>query len=189
MDKKSSIEQYISLLINWNLRMNLVQTESVLHVMDRHVRDSWQISLYIDPSDTVLDVGSGAGFPGVILSIFEFKKVILCENNFKKVTFLREVKQKLGLNFDIFDEDVRRISVRERLPGVTLVSRAFGDMTTLMSVMEKLEVKNGVFHKGKKYVEELEKADKCYTFDFQIKQSLTSNDGVIVLISHLERKL
>jgi 16S rRNA (guanine527-N7)-methyltransferase len=139
-----------------------------------------------------LDVGSGAGLPGVILSIFGFERVVLCENNFKKSMFLKEVKERLDLGFDVFDDNVYKFSIddsvsRGMLSSVTMVSRAFGSLVKLMTIMNKLKIKNGVFHKGRGYAAEIEDASKDFKFDLQIKKSTTSDEGVIILISNFEK--
>jgi 16S rRNA (guanine527-N7)-methyltransferase len=193
MDRKSVVDKYICLLNDWNSQINFVQSASMFDVMDRHIRDSQQIRHYINYHNTVLDVGSGAGFPGIILSIFGFKKVVLCEKNFKKAMFLKEVKKRLKLSFEVFDDDINKFSIsncvsRGMSSDITMVSRAFGPLVKLMYIMERIGVKNGVFHKGKKHAAEIEVANKYFEFALQIKQSVTSREGVIVLVSDLMRK-
>jgi 16S rRNA (guanine527-N7)-methyltransferase len=193
VDPNSTIDEYVRLLGSWNSKMNLVRFDSESDIVDRHIRDSQQICNYIDFRSTVLDVGSGAGFPGVILSICGFEEVILCENNFKKSIFLNEIKERLGLKLDILNDSVYELRAddcvsRGMLSNVTMVSRAFGSLVELMTIMNMLEIKNGVFHKGRSYLAEIQDADKKFEFDLQTEKSTTSDDGVIVLVSNLERK-
>ncbi|MDR1289334.1 MAG: 16S rRNA (guanine(527)-N(7))-methyltransferase RsmG [Holosporales bacterium] len=193
MDSDSTIDEYVRLLDSWNSKMNLVRSDGALDIVDRHVRDSQQICNYIDLRSAVLDVGSGAGFPGVILSICGFERVILCENNFKRSTFLNDVKERLELKFDILSESVYKLRVDDCVSrgissDVTMVSRAFGSLVELMTIMHMLEIRNGVFHKGRNYSAEVQDAGKKFEFDLQTEKSATSNDGVIVLVSNLERK-
>jgi 16S rRNA (guanine527-N7)-methyltransferase len=182
------IDQYVRLLHDWNIRMNLVQARSFQYVLDRHIKDSQQICRYIDKNSCIMDVGSGAGFPGVILSIFGCRKVTLCEKNFRKVVFLREVRHKLGLDFEVYHGNVYDIPSITFKKNVTFVSRAFGSVSDLLFIMEKFAIEYGVFHKGKNHMEEIESAKKYFLFDFQVEKSITSSEGAIILISNPRKK-
>jgi 16S rRNA (guanine(527)-N(7))-methyltransferase RsmG len=163
--------------------------------MNRHIMDCEQICRYIDKDDVVVDVGSGAGLPGIVMSICGFPNVILCEKSRKKCVFLHEARAKLKLNFEIFNRNIYDFSRDELLerygnlsPKCTMVSRAFGDIAKLLDVMCKTSIEKGVFHKGKRYLEEIEVARNSFEFDNSIVPSTTSDDGVIVTLFNCRRK-
>lgn len=168
MDK---VQQYISLLKVWNKKINLVQHNTLKDIINRHINDSLQIKDMLNENDTILDIGSGAGLPGVILSIYGFQKVILCENNFKKVVFLREVKRQLGLNYNIFADDIYKFDT-SKYTEITAVSRAFASLLKLLEIMHVLNIPKGVFHKGVRYKNEILVAKQYYEFDCNVIQSI-----------------
>jgi 16S rRNA (guanine(527)-N(7))-methyltransferase RsmG len=203
VNSRELLNDYVRLLTTWNKKINLVQRADVPIVMERHIRDCEQICQYINKEDIVIDVGSGAGLPGVVLSIQKFRHVILCEKSHKKSVFLREVRSKLGLNFMIYNGDVYDFSLRKFIAHgktisnvelcnaskkCTLVSRAFGSIAKLSDVMCKIGVENGIFHKGRRCMEEISLAKNFFEFDYDIKPSATSRDGAVVHLSCCRRR-
>ena len=176
MDK---IKQYILLLKKWNKKINLVQANTIHTVMDRHIADSARIKDLIPNNYKVIDIGSGAGLPGVILSIYGIENIELCEKNFKKAVFLREVKRELGLSYDIYAEDIYKHPPFSN-DNIVAVSRAFGSLDKLLDVMQKLNINYGIFHKGVTYQEEIDKALEKYSFKYEISDR--NKNGVIVSV-------
>ena len=182
MDK---IEQYISLIQKWNESINLIQKNSLKELAERHINDSLQIADFIPINENVVDIGSGAGFPGMILGILGYKHVVLAEKNFKKATFLLKVKATLQLNnVEIFNNDIRNFNRRNYI----CVSRAFGSVTKLLTIMEKIHAKRGIFHKGENYKKELIEAQKLFDFSYHIKSSVTNKNSAIIDIQQFRRK-
>jgi 16S rRNA (guanine527-N7)-methyltransferase len=183
---KDATRNYCDLLSIWNKSINLVQKESLHNIMERHVKDSQQLCSAIDKNERIIDVGSGAGFPGVILSINGFHNLTLCEKNIKKATFLRVVRKKLNLNYKIFSEDIYKFKSKEK--HTTMVSRAFGSLSMLCDLMLKTNSRKGVFHKGETYRQEIEEADKYYYFKYEIMESMTNSKSAIIKINDVRRK-
>ena len=96
------IKTYLHLLMRWNQSLSLVSGQD--EIWDRHVVDSVQLKNYINTSDSVADLGSGNGFPGIILSIIIENKIDLYEVNQKKASFLRYVSSHLNLSINIFQD-------------------------------------------------------------------------------------
>jgi 16S rRNA (guanine527-N7)-methyltransferase len=88
MTVSREIDQYVESLKKWNSVINLVSAKSLENVYERHVKDSLQLLNYLDPRDLVVDVGSGAGLPGIILSIGGILRMVLIEADTKKCSFL-----------------------------------------------------------------------------------------------------
>jgi 16S rRNA (guanine527-N7)-methyltransferase len=187
--KNELVNGYVEILAKWNKTINLIQKQTMADVFNRHIADSVQISKFLKPDDYILDVGTGAGFPGVILSILGFNNIILCEKDFKKHVFLRDVKSRLGLSFSIFNDDVHNFNVsRETFSKPVIVSRAFGSLTKLLNVMVHLKLVRGVFHKGAKHMEEIENALNVYAFDYTVNASQTNENGAIIIAENVRRK-
>ncbi|MBX7145804.1 MAG: 16S rRNA (guanine(527)-N(7))-methyltransferase RsmG [Alphaproteobacteria bacterium] len=89
---------YKSLLEQWQKSINLVSPESLKYIWRRHFLDSAQLYSYIDPNATLMDLGSGAGFPGMVLALMGIKKVHLVESDQRKSAFLNELARNLNLN-------------------------------------------------------------------------------------------
>lgn len=178
------IEEYKQLLEAWNKNINLVQKKSLKTVMSRHIEDSAQLCGFFGKNELIVDIGSGAGFPGMVLSILGYENVVLAEKNHKKAIFLLNVKTKLNLNVEIFNDDIRKFDRK----GYTCVSRAFGSVAELLSIMTTIYAKRGVFHKGESFQKELDEAKESFDFQYQVFPSKTNDKGVIVNIAEFRRK-
>lgn len=98
--KINQLSNYISLIIQYNKLLKLTSDTSISKIVERHIIDSLQLLKinYISHCETIVDIGTGAGFPGIPLYIFTNKKIFLIESNEKKVIFLNIVKSYLKLN-------------------------------------------------------------------------------------------
>lgn len=182
------LEGYVSLLTFWQRKINLVSRETLEHVWERHIWDSAQLSRHIkDKEASVLDLGTGAGLPGVVLSIMGYKKVTLVDSNSKKTTFLKEVKRKLSLNFEVLEG---RIENQTLSPVDVIVSRALASLDDLLLYSERFLKPDSqlVFLKGKVADSEIEKAKKSWVFQFEKKQSITSTEGCVLILSGVQKK-
>ena len=189
MTKNKLITNYIEMLNKWSSTINLVQPETLNNVYNRHIEDCIQIEYLLNKSSYILDVGSGAGLPGVILSIIGFENVILCEKNYKKCVFLHDVKANLRLSYQIYNGDIFKYQIPNNLLNKTvLVSRAFGALSTLLDVMSKLNIPRGVFHKGESYLKEIEAAKQKYNFNYETIPSKTNENSVILNVTNVRRK-
>ena len=178
------INQYIDLLTRWNKSVNLVQKNTIKSALNRHISDSMQIIDMLHQNDNIIDIGSGAGLPGVILSIYGMKNVVLCEKNFKKSVFLRNVKNKLNLNFEIFNDDILNFNKI----GYISVSRAFGSLLKLLDIMLKISSPKGVFHKGESCMFEIDEASNYFDFEYKLTKSITNKNSFIIEVWNVRRK-
>ncbi|MBX9806043.1 MAG: 16S rRNA (guanine(527)-N(7))-methyltransferase RsmG [Alphaproteobacteria bacterium] len=211
-------EIYERLLREWNSRTNLVQQDTLGSFMIRHILDSLQILPLIDEafraslishqgnllsamkldspydqtmfnnsSNTILDIGSGAGFPGMVLAICGYKNVTLCESNHKKCVFLDEVARQTGTDIIVLNQRVEDISCTYDV----FVSRAMTDFVSLCSIMAThmaSEASIGIFHKGRRWKEEVDQAQDSWSYESQAFPSVTSSDSVILFLSDLKSK-
>ncbi len=181
------INQFTSLLKFWNQKVNLVHVDTIRNLQQRHIEDCAQLKNYIDPTHTILDIGSGAGFPGIILSIYGFKNVILCEKDFRKSVFLKDVKRQLKLDYTIFNGDIYQFDTSAIKTPITAVSRAYGSLSELLEIMSTLNISTGVFNKGSNYQVELNKAKQQFNFHCTTFRSQTDITGVILKVINVTK--
>ena len=163
-ETQQKLADFVALLQSWNTKMNLVSRNSMEDVWQRHVLDSLQLIKYFPQNvRTYLDIGSGAGFPGIVLAIALSEKqpqarVVLVESITKKTVYLKDVCAQFGLvNTIVENSRVENIS----LPDIDVITaRAVASLDVLCAYSAKLAHKNTtmLFLKGKSYEQELEAA-------------------------------
>ena len=157
----SKLETYRNLLLEWNEKFNLTAITDKDEIEEKHFIDSLYMDKFIVlDNKTLLDVGTGAGFPGLVLAITHpTLKVSLLESNGKKITFLKEVTSKLGLdNVEIIQGRAEEFTRRESFDIVT--ARAVKELNILLEICFHLVKVNGVFiaYKSSAVDEELSRA-------------------------------
>lgn len=182
-------EIYFKEIEKWNQKMSLIQEKTEKDFFDRHIIDSLQICEHINNKATrVADIGSGAGFPGMVLSMMGYKKVTLFESNTKKVVFLSEIARLT--NTDVVIKN-KRIEKEKNMYDV-FVSRACCSLTILLKYMLDVSRETnpiGIFHKGQGFAAEEKEARIKWDFDIEKYQSITSSGGVIVRISNVRERV
>ncbi len=177
---------YVELLRLWNQNTNLVGAGSLNEVWCRHVLDSAQIWAFLDLEDGPLfDLGSGAGFPGMVLAILGCRRVSLIESSRKKCLFLSQVSRSLGLGVNVVNSRIERYKPDERARFIT--SRALASVKTLIGYSQPLISKEGrcLFWKGKKLDQELTEVKNSWNMEIEKFPSITSVEGKIIAISKL----
>lgn len=179
------LETYANLLSRWQSKINLISTNSLQQVWHRHFLDSAQIySMSPKKVASVIDVGAGAGFPGLILSIMGMKNVQLVEQNKKKCAFLYEVISETEATATVHPCKIENLPVKDY---DIVLARAFMPLDGLLKAVSPFFGKDtlGIFPKGSKVNQELTAASKNWKMTTVIKQSITSPDGKIVLVKDL----
>ena len=181
---------YADFLINSNKYLNLIGETTEKTIFLRHFADSGQIYDLIDNKENIIDIGSGAGFPGVILKLLLDDKKIksnveLIEKSPKKCKFLTELNKKL--NIDIKIVNIRLEDYKFKNMNV-VVSRAFKKTSETLGILLKNKnfIKDIILLKGKSYQIELGEALKKYSFNFEKFQSITAEEGKIIKISNIQ---
>ena len=182
---------YNDFLLENNKLLNLIGKTTENNVFSRHFIDSAQIYDLIDDKSEIIDIGSGAGFPGVIIKILMDSKkvdgnVVLLDKSPKKCKFLNDLSNKLELKFKIQNvklEDYKFNKIS------TIVSRAFKKAIETIDILFKNndKIRSIILMKGKTYQHELEEAKKKYTFDVEKFRSITSDESYILKISNIKR--
>lgn len=180
------LDQYAAMLVEWNEKFNLVAPSTIPHVWNRHILDSAQLVQLVpsSPDQVVADLGSGAGFPGLVLSIMGIKNVNLIESTGKKADFLRAVIEKLKLDAIVHQD---RIENLKELKADIITARALGSLNDLFHVVQNIAKKDVycLFLKGQKADVELTEARKCWMFDCEKTQSQSDPSGSILAIRNL----
>lgn len=179
---------YHDLLVKWQARVNLVGPNTIPDAWRRHFLDSLQLLKSLPSLDVALaDIGSGAGFPGMVLAIAGVKNVHLIESDQKKILFLKEVSRVT--NTSVTFHHCRVEQVKQDFFDV-IVSRACSDLATLLDYSAPFvshETKC-LFPKGRNYTIELEDAFKHWNFQHVVLNSVTDTQGVVLEITNLRRK-
>ena len=185
------LDRYVELLEEEQAKMNLVGASTLPAVWTRHILDSAQLFRLLDPSDkTVLDLGSGAGFPALVLAAMDTEKsrmFHLVESDGKKCAFLNKVIEACGLQAVVHNE---RIEQMEKSGADVITARALAPLDKLIKYAFPFFKKGTrcLFMKGAKAQEELDAALKKYRFHVEKIQSVSSNEGTILLMSEVKKK-
>ncbi|CAI3938360.1 16S rRNA G527 N7-methylase RsmG (former glucose-inhibited division protein B) (RsmG) (PDB:1XDZ) (PUBMED:15375115 [Commensalibacter communis] len=182
-ETKEKLELYVSLLQQWNTKINLVSKQTIDQIWDRHILDSLQLASFIDPSvGSIADFGSGGGFPGLVLAIVTGIPITLIESDMRKTVFLREVARQTQANVNILCKRIEQVDI----PSVDVITaRALASLEILLSFSENRVKENGycLFLKGRQVDDEIAEAQQNWEFDYLKIPSKTSSDGVIVKIN------
>jgi 16S rRNA (guanine527-N7)-methyltransferase len=186
------LNKYKDFLISSNKLLNLIGKTTENHIFSRHFTDSAQIYDLIEDKSEIIDLGSGAGFPGVILKILtDYNKIdgniTLIEKSPKKCKFLNDLIDKLDLNIKIVNLKIENFKLNKIS---TVVSRAFKNTVDTMDVLFKNndKIESIMLLKGKTYQQELKEAKKKYTFNVEKFRSITSDESSILKITNIKHK-
>ena len=184
------LEHFKSSLIRWNKRINLVGTKtSIEAVWQRHILDSQQLLDQCPDFTSWCDLGSGGGFPGLVVAIATKQtspKVTLVESDMRKCVFLRSVATELSLNVEVINERIER--AKPVLSDI-ISARALAPLSKLLGYAERHGRPDTtlLFPKGSRFEEELSTAGKDWRFSVETIPSKTSPESMILKIEGLER--
>jgi 16S rRNA (guanine527-N7)-methyltransferase len=184
------MEAYRQLLLKWQKAINLVGPTTLDDAAERHFFDSAQMFRYIpDINVRLADLGSGAGFPGMVLAMLGVREVHLVESDVRKATFLRTVSRETDTPVTVHDVRVGGCNI----PDVDVVTaRALAPLKDLLGMMDQIATKGhtvyGLFAKGLQHQDEVEKARKQWDFGLETFPSETDLSGKILRVKDLVRK-
>lgn len=183
---------YAALLEKWNPKINLVAKSTLSNIWHRHMADSAQI-LVLAPegAKTWLDIGSGAGFPGLVIAAIASEKapslaITLVESDRRKSVFLMTAAREMGVSVKVI---TKRIETLEPQNADILSARALAPLTQLLDFADKHRNMDGVclFSKGKRVDSELTEAASCWHMAYETFPSMTDQDAVILRIGEFTR--
>ena len=190
----TSLMKYEEFLINRNKTLNLVGNSTINNIWYRHFLDSAQVIDFIDKSQkTLVDIGSGAGFPGLVLSIVAKDKKIpvkikLIEKSKKKIIFLKEIITKLNLNAIAINQNIE--DEKFHFIDDTFVARAFKPLPKIFELMHNKakNFKKIIIFLGKNGKDALLQASKNWNIEYKQRVSITSSDSLVIEINRLKKK-
>jgi 16S rRNA (guanine527-N7)-methyltransferase len=184
------LNKYRDFLLSSNKSLNLIGKTTENQIFTRHFLDSAQIYDLIEDKSEIVDLGSGAGFPGVVLKILMDNNKIagnitLIDKSPKKCKFLGDLSDKLGLTLKIVNLKIENFKFNKIS---TVVSRAFKKTVDTIDILLKNndKIRNIILIKGKTYQQEIEEAKKKYTFDVEKFRSITSDESYILKIINVK---
>ena len=179
----AALKIFVDALINANKKHNFISKSTEADIWHRHVLDSAQLVKFIDFSrGSLSDLGSGAGFPGLVLAIFNSNQdfhVKLYEKSPVKRAFLKQIINKLSINVDIKGNIYEEI-----VDSDYIVSRAFKKMEVLIQVSREIVKKSHkiIVLKGQNAQEDLKKAFKREKYAYKLEDSITNNESKIIIV-------
>lgn len=179
---------YEELLTKWQKSINLVSNATINTIWERHFLDSAQLYDHIDnPEASILDIGSGGGFPAIILAILGINNIHVAESDKRKCIFLKEITRQCKLNTTIHNT---RIEALEPRPYDIITSRACASLDTLIHYAEPFLSKNTycLFPKGQNYTKEIGEALLKWNFDYELFPSLSDTSARIIKIHNISRR-
>ena len=188
-DQAKKLEKYHQLLLKWQKSINLVSNNTIEEAIIRHFLDSAQLIKYIDSKDIKLvDMGSGAGFPGLVLAMLGIKEVHLIESDTRKATFLRTVSRETDLtNVTVHNKRIEDCEINDIDLVIARALASLGKLFDMVSFIKSNDSEfNCLFLKGEKLEEELVEASKKWAFSNEIYNSISDSSGRIIKITGLK---
>ena len=193
-EKLEKLKKYLNLIKIWQKKFNLVSQNSFEFIWERHFLDSVQVIDFIDKnSNRIVDLGSGAGFPGLVLSIVAKErkiplKIKLIEKSKRKINFLKEIITKLNLNAVAINQNVE--DEKFHFSDDTFVARAFKPLPKIFELMHNKaqKLKKIIIFLGKNGQDGLLQASKNWDIKYKQRMSVTSSDSFIIEVNKLIKK-
>ena len=184
------LKKFEALVQKWNPAINLVAKNELKSLWERHIRDSAQIYQY-SPHDPKhwLDIGSGGGFPGIVMAIMaqqhaKSTQFTFIESDQRKSAFLRNASRELGLNVNVRAE---RIETVHPIHADVITARALKSIDTLIPLMKRHILPDGIaiLPKGKSWAAEVQQAKQNWRFEVEDHRSITDADARILVIKEI----
>jgi len=184
----AALERFVALLIEENSHQNLISAATIPNLWSRHIVDSVQLLDLAPGKGSWIDLGSGPGFPGLIIAALGDRPVTLIEERTKRVAFLRAASALLGIadRTHIVAAKVERVPSQ---PFAVISARAFAPLPRLLTVAEHLSDKSTlwVLPKGRNAEAELAGLDRSWQGNFEVVPSVTDSESAIIVATGVSR--
>ncbi len=184
--KIKKLDNFVDKLLIYNKKHNLISKNTEKQVWDRHILDSAQLIKFIDVKSCsgIADLGTGGGFPGIILAIyfqnFNFH-VKLYEKSPIKSVFLSNISNLLGLNCTIICNDINSVKIDSN----HVVCRAFRKLNYILNISRENCIKKHkmIIMKGRNAQQEINKTSKMINYKYRLENSITDKDSKIIILN------
>jgi len=186
--QEKKLTDFVSLLLSKNQNYNFIGNSTIENIWERHILDCAQLLKFIDNYNLKFaDFGSGAGLPGIVLSILGLKEIHLVEKSFRKCEFLREAKLLSSNRVFIANSKLEDLDDQSY---DCIVSRALAPLPRLLEYNIKFLKDDGfcLFLKGKNLQSEITESKKNFKFDYELFPSITSNESNIIRLNKIIKK-
>jgi 16S rRNA (guanine527-N7)-methyltransferase len=185
-ETEAALRDYVALLLRWNARINLISDRDEETLWQRHIRDSLQLVPLMPPGDgPLVDLGSGAGFPGLMLALATGRETHLVESDRRKAIFLSEAARTLRLSCVTIHPN--RIEATALPPAALLTARALAPLRSLLPHAHRILKPDGaaLFPKGKSAEQELTEASPDWIMRIERFPSRTDSSATILRLSEI----
>ncbi len=194
----AALDAYAALLVKWSRAKNLVGPDTLSSLWTRHIADSAQVvsaaGIASDGATCCVDLGSGAGFPGLVIAILAGgtagNSVHLVEANGRKCAFLREATRVSGAAAIVHNKRIEAFSGTFTGKANIVTARALAPLEKLLCLAEPLltQETRAIFHKGQDVERELTEAARYWKFDYELVPSWTRRESALVIIEDCRRR-
>lgn len=181
----SKLRAFADLVCKWNEVINLVSRDSIDHIYQRHIYDSLQLLKYLNADEKILDLGSGAGFPGLVLSISGVKNVKLVESDSRKCAFLRRASKLSDGKIDIVNSRIEKL---ENITVDVITARGFASLKKIFEYSKLFKAQKYLLLKGESVLGEIQEAQKEWLFEYHLHDSITCDEGKVIEIFKVSNK-
>ncbi len=185
------LDLFVAHFLKWQSAVQLVAPSTLPTIWTRHIADSLQLLPDIAGAKEVVDVGSGGGFPGLVLAVAATdKKFHLIESDTRKASFLREALRITNTTAEVYAERVESVAKRISTGIHIVTARAFAPLPRMLELTEPFfrDGAKAVFLKSQDIDDELTTAAKSWIVNFQLRTSQTDTRGRILLIDQANRR-
>ncbi len=186
IQKIKKLDVFVKNLLIFNKKRNLIAKSTEKMVWDRHILDSAQLIKFIDEKNCngIADLGSGGGFPGIVLAIYyqDYNfHVKLYEKSPVKSAFLSNISKTLSLKCKIICSDVNTVQIESNY----VVCRAFKKLSHILNISREkcIEKHKIIVLKGKNAQEEVNSTSKMKNYKYRLENSITDNDSKIIILN------
>ena len=190
--KFEKLSAFVGLVLQENEKHNLIGKSTIPQIWTRHIIDSLQLVPYVENSDNITDLGSGAGFPAIVLGVATGKRITMIEKSPVKAEFLKNTCKQLGLSFNVINQAINIHNSSVIIPvNTTITSRAFTSLYNILSLVNTIQQTNKILLlKGDGFQKEMDECEKknnilLKSWTSSIKKSIT-NQGVVICMSKLK---
>jgi 16S rRNA (guanine527-N7)-methyltransferase len=179
---------FVELLKKWQNHFNLVSRGTIDNIWERHIADSLQLMSYLSNKGiAIADLGTGAGFPGMVLAISGYNNIELIEANGKKIGFLKEVARLTSTSVKLTNQRIEKCQLEDRQ---IFISRALAPLTDLLQYVSPFtnSETSCIFLKGVSADQEIRNAQEKWTFEYTKTQSIVESTSSIITLKNIRKK-